>query len=176
MKYVIDTPYPSINELDVNVTYGQIILSNLGGLHSEMNAASLYFYNHIILEDFWPQLAEAMYQICKVEIQHLHIFAKMCFRLGVDPRLWDCQNDFLEYWSPGYNVYPRQIHTLLENAIIQEQNTITTYYYQIEFIDEPIIQNMLKRIIEDEQYHVEIFQNFLKEYNHTKKHQNHNHA
>lgn len=99
-----------------------------------------------------------------MEMIHLDIFAKMCCRLGVDPRLWDCQNDFLEYWSPGYNIYPRQIPTLLENAIIQEQNTITTYNYQIECIDEPIIQESLKRIIQDEQLHVEIFQHFLKLY------------
>jgi len=171
MKYALDMPYPSIEELDVNATYGQIMLSNLGGLHSEMNAVSLYFYNHVILETVWPELSHAMLEICKVEMHHLDIFAKICCRLGVDPRLWDCQNDFLEYWSPGYNVYPRQIHTMLENAIIQEQNTITAYHYQIECIDEPVIQDVLKRIIQDEQWHVEIFQDFLKEYHQQKKHQ-----
>lgn len=169
MKYTIDTPYPSIEELDINVDYGQMMLSNLGGLHSEMNAVSLYFYNSIVLQDTWKELAEAMKCISMVEMHHLHIFANMCYRLGVDPRLWDCQNDLLEYWSPGYNVYPRQIHTMLENAIKQEQNTIATYHYQMTCIQEPIIQNMLKRIIEDEQHHVQIFETFLQEY-HKKQH------
>ena len=164
MNYTLDIPSPCVDNLDVNTTYGQMMLSNLGGLHSEMNAVTLYFYNHIILQQSWKELAEAMECISKVEMIHLDIFAKMCCRLGVDPRLWDCQNDFLEYWSPGYNIYPRQIPTLLENAIIQEQNTITTYNYQIECIDEPIIQESLKRIIQDEQLHVEIFQHFLKLY------------
>lgn len=171
MKYFIDQPYPSINNLDINVVYGQIILSNVGGLHSEMNAVSLYFYNHVILKQLWPELAEAMHDISIVEMHHLEIFAEMCSQLGVDPRLWDCQNDFLEYWSPGYNVYPRQINTMLENAIIQEQNTITTYQYQISCIDEPVIQNVLKRIILDEQLHVQIFEKFLKEFNFKNKSQ-----
>lgn len=163
MKYYIDMPYPSIDDLDVNVLYGQMMLSNLGGLHSEMNAVSLYFYNHVITEDAWPELAQAMHGISLVEMHHLEIFAEMCFRLGVDPRLWDCQNDFLEYWSPGYNVYPRQVNTMLENAIIQEQKTIDIYQNQISCIDEPVIQSMLQRIILDEQLHVEIFKRFLKE-------------
>lgn len=163
MKYYIDMPYPSIDELDINVQYGQMMLSNLGGLYSEMNAVSLYFYNHVITENTWSELAQAMHGISIVEMHHLEIFSKMCCHLGVDPRLWDCHNDFLEYWSPGYNVYPRQINTMLENAIIQEQKTITNYQNQISCIDEPIIQSMLHRIILDEQLHVDIFNQFLKE-------------
>lgn len=165
MKYVLDKPYPPIDDLDINTHFGQILLGNLGGLHSEMNAVSLYFYNHVILEKAWPKLSEAMQKISVVEMHHLEIFAKMCYQLGVDPRLWDCQNDFLEYWSPGYNVYPKQINTLLENAIIQEENTIQSYQYQIACIDEPIIQAMLERIIEDEKLHIDIFEYFLTEYN-----------
>ena len=142
-----------------------MILSNVGGLHSEMNAVSLYFYNNVIMENSWKDLSIAMHEISIVEMHHLDIFAKMCCKLGIDPRLWDCQNDFLEYWSPGYNVYPRQIQTMLENAIIQEQNTIDIYQYQISCIDEPVIQNVLQRIILDEQLHIQIFEKFLNEYN-----------
>ena len=167
MEYYINEPYPSIDNLDMNIAYGQILLSNIGGLQCEMNAVSLYFYNHVILEQLWPELSQAMHKISIVEMHHLEIFAKMCCHLGVDPRLWDCQNDFLEYWSPGYNVYPRQLNTLLENAIIQEQNTIQIYQHQASCIHEPIIQDVLNRIIKDEQLHVEIFEKFLSEYNHN---------
>ena len=159
-KYYVDLPYPPIDHLNVNVKYAQMMLSNLSGLHYEMNAVSLYFYNSIISND--ENIKEAMKHICKVEMKHLEIFAKMCYLLGADPRLWDCQNDSLDYWSPGYNIYPRQTCSMLENAIIQEQNTISIYSHQIDIIDEPIICNMLKRIILDEQLHVEIFQDLLK--------------
>lgn len=164
MEYKLNTPYPSLKELDINQYYGQIMLSNLGGIHSEMSAVSLYIYNYVVLSKEWPELSHAMMAISIVEMHHLDIFAQMCFHLGVDPRLWDCQNEYLEYWSPGYNIYPRQIHTMLENAIIQEQETISIYEQQILCIDEPIIQNMLRRIIEDEKLHIEILQYFLNEY------------
>lgn len=164
MKYIIDTPYPSIDGLTMNIQYAELMLSNLGGLLSEMNAVTLYFYNHIILEECWKELADAMLIISKVEMHHLDIFAKMCYRLGADPRLWNCHDDLLNYWSPGYNVYPRQILAILDNAILQEKKTIDIYQYQINCIDDSIISNMLKRIIEDEELHVQIFQHFINEY------------
>lgn len=160
-QYTLDIPYPPVDNLDINIEYGHIILPNLGGLISEMNTVSLYSYNCIILEQKWPELSLAMHEISLVEMKHLNIFSKMCYRLGVDPRWWDCQDDFLEYWSPGYNVYPRQIKALLENAISQEKQTIIMYEQQIIKIDEPIIQNILKRIILDEQLHIQIFEYFL---------------
>ena len=46
MEYYINEPYPSIDNLDMNIAYGQILLSNIGGLQCEMNAVSLYFYNN----------------------------------------------------------------------------------------------------------------------------------
>lgn len=162
MKYQLNKPYPSIDQLKTNVRYGQILLSNLGGLHSETNAVSLYFYNYIILEKRCPQLSHIMKEIGYVELQHLELFAKMCFQLGVDPRLWDCQNDLLEYWSPGFNIYPRQLHSLLENAIIQKQNTISIYQYQISCIKDPIIQSVLSHIIKEEQLHITILEKYLK--------------
>lgn len=164
MKYASELPYPCINDLDINIQYGQIILSNLGGLHSKMNTITLFLYNHIIIEDSWKELSDAFQKIAMIEMKHLQIFSKMCYLLGVDPRLWECHNDFLEYWSPGYNVYPKHIKSMLENAIIQKQNTISSYQYQIDSIDDSIIQEMLKRILLDEEIHVQILCSYLKQY------------
>lgn len=163
-KYTLDIPYPTIDNLELNDRYASLILSNLGGLHSKMNSVSLYFYNSIILSNKDLELKKIMESICKVEMYHLKIFADMSYLLGADPRLWECQNDLLEYWSPGFNIYPRHIKSMLENAIIQEQNTISIYTHQLNEIDDPIICNMLKRIILDDQYHIEIFQQYLNKY------------
>ena len=148
MNYCVNKPYPSVEQLDMNVAYGQVMLSNLGGLHSEMNAVSLLFFiTMLLLNNPGQSLLRLCRKLVFVEMHHLEIFADMCTHLGVDPRLWDCQNDFLEYWSPGYNVYPRQMNIMLENAIKEEENTIRIYQSQIACIDEPIIQDVLNRII-----------------------------
>lgn len=164
MKYLIDKPYPKIENIQENPKYATMILANIGGLYSEMNATSLYFYNHIILKKVWPELSEAMNQISMVEMHHLEIFAQLAYDLGADPRLWDCQQGYLEYWSPGYNVYPCQIQSLLENALIQEEKAIDIYRHQINCINNKTIKDILSRIIEDEQFHIKIFLSFLEEY------------
>lgn len=164
MNYFINKPYPEMTDIKENPQYASLMLSNLAGLYSEMNAVSLYFYNHVILKDFWPELSVAMEKISIVEMHHLDIFAHLAYHLGADPRLWDCQQGCLEYWSPGYNVYPSHLKSLLENAIIQEQNTIAIYQQQITCIKERTIQKILQRIIEDEELHIQIFEYFLNEY------------
>lgn len=164
MNYFINKPYPEMTDIKENPQYASLMLSNLAGLYSEMNAVSLYFYNHVILKDVWPELSVAMEKISIVEMHHLDIFAHLAYHLGADPRLWDCQQGCLEYWSPGYNVYPSHLKSLLENAIIQEQNTIAIYQQQITCIKERTIQKILHRIIEDEDLHIQIFEYFLNEY------------
>ena len=164
MNYFINKPYPEMTDIKENPQYASLMLSNLAGLYSEMNAVSLYFYNLVILKDVWPELSVAMEKISIVEMHHLDIFAHLAYHLGADPRLWDCQQGCLEYWSPGYNVYPSHLKSLLENAIIQEQNTIAIYQQQIACIKERTIQKILHRIIEDEELHIQIFEYFLNEY------------
>ena len=164
MNYFINKPYPEMTDIKENPQYASLMLSNLAGLYSEMNAVSLYFYNHVILKDVWPELSETKKKISIVEMHHLDIFAHLAYHLGADPRLWDCQQGCLEYWSPGYNVYPSHLKSLLENAIIQEQNTIAIYQQQITCIKERTIQKILHRIIEDEELHIQIFEYFLDEY------------
>ena len=164
MNYFINKPYPEMTDIKENPQYASLLLSNLAGLYSEMNAVSLYFYNHVILKDVWPELSKKKKKISIVEMHHLDIFAHLAYHLGADPRLWDCQQGCLEYWSPGYNVYPSHLKSLLENAIIQEQNTIAIYQQQITCIKERTIQKILHRIIEDEELHIQIFEYFLNEY------------
>ena len=164
MKYTLDIPYPSTHKLENDIHYGEMILSDLGGTYSKMNTISLYFYNHIILEKQWPKLSNAMEKVCVVKILHLKFLSKMCFQLGVDPRLWECQNDSLNYWSPNFNVYPQKIDIMLENAILQEKKTINHYQQQISQIDNQIITDMLQRIILDDELHIKIFETFLQQY------------
>ena len=162
MKNTNQISYPNLNHLQRNTKLGYMLLSHLGGLHSKMSIVSLYFYNHIIIEDINKELSDIFYQLLLVEMKHLQLLAKVCFKLGVDPRLWNCQNDSLEYWSPSYNVYSTQMTSMIENAIRQEKNTIKTYQEQIQYIDEPIIQDILNQFIIEDKQHIHILQSYAK--------------
>ncbi len=161
MNYKITKSFPSIDSIKPNTEYGQILLNNVGGINSEMSAISYYFYNHIILKQQNKELSEIMMKISIVEMEHLDILCQLCLQLGIDPRLWDCQNEFLQYWSPSYNIYSKQIECILETAILNEKQSIQTYQNQVCFIHDKIIQDILNHIILDEQLHVQIFEDFL---------------
>ncbi|MFV0395477.1 MAG: ferritin-like domain-containing protein [Coprobacillaceae bacterium] len=163
MKYYIDAPYPKIEEIVPNPIYGKMILDNVGGMHSEMSAISLYLYNQVIIGDMYDQVRTAFLQISMAEMRHLNIFCELSFKLGMDPRLWSGTDEYNEYWSPSYNNYPNQLDSLLENAIISEKRAIEKYTYQISVINDPKIISILERIILDEELHLQIFQSLYQQ-------------
>lgn len=156
-----DLPYPPVEPRCPNCTYANEILSNVGGQNSEMTAVSLYFYNHVILEPRYSSFAECFFDISVVEMNHLEIFAELALKLGADPRLWSTCNCRKVYWSPEYNDYPMEIHDLIINSIKGEEEAIKKYQRQIRMIDDPNIVAILKRIIMDEECHIQIFKKML---------------
>lgn len=156
MKYHVDAPYPKVEGITPNLMYGKMILDNVGGMNSEMSAISLYLYNHVITNDVYEHIRKAFFQISMIEMRHLDLFCELAFKLGMDPRLWSCADDYNTYWSPSYNNYPNQIDALLENAIIGENKAIEKYAYQASVINDPKIIAILNRIILDEKLHVKI--------------------
>lgn len=160
-EVMLDLPYPPVKPGSCRLDYANAMLSNVGSDNSEMSAVCLYFYNSVILEKGFENLAQCFHKISIVEMHHMDIFAKFAFLMGQDPRVWSCRNQKMYYWTPDYNYYPRQIREVIENSIRGELAAIEKYQKQAETIyDENIVAN-LKRIIMDEQHHVEIFHSML---------------
>lgn len=162
-QYHVALPYPPVEAGGKNPVYANAILSNVGGSNSEMSAVSLYFYNHLITEAEYEEFSDAFEHISIVEMHHLEIFGELALQLGADPRLWAKQNNRCVYWTPGYNRYPRQIHSLIGNSLEAEKAAIRKYSKQAECISDANVVENLRRIILDEQIHVEIFEEMLKQ-------------
>ncbi|RZS93007.1 ferritin-like domain-containing protein [Cuneatibacter caecimuris] len=156
-----DLPYPPIQTQSRNKDYAYAMLSNIGSSNSEMSAVSLYFYNSTVLDPAYSEFSQCFHKISIVEMHHLQIFAALACQMGLDPRLWSLDRGRRSYWSPGYNQYPRMLRPLLENSIKGEQAAIRKYSRQAELICDPDIQAILRRIILDEQLHIEIFTDML---------------
>ncbi len=155
-KFEITLPYPMVCVERPNCDYARAMLDNVGGCDSEMTAVSLYFYNHLVTQGC-PEVAQLFEKISIVEMHHLEIFGKLAMLLGEDPRLWTQKADKKVYWTPAYNCYPVKLEELLENAIRGEEAAIHKYQQQLCCIRDCHIQENLKRIIMDEQSHIEIF-------------------
>lgn len=70
----------------------------------------------------------------------------------------------MAYWTPGYNNYPMEIKALLMNALNGEKNAVQKYEQQCQKIADPHIVACLRRIIEDEEIHIRIFESLYDEY------------
>lgn len=160
-KYSYNIPYPFYDYIVHNSQYADILLSLIGGLNSKMSSISLYFYNSIIINDI--NIKEAMESICRNEIFHLKILSDIVYQLGADPRLWESKDDCLEYWSPSYNIYSLDIKNILKYAIDKEQYFIDYYTKQLKIINDPILCKVLKRLLLDDQLHLEIFNKLLED-------------
>lgn len=161
--YQAKLPYPPVKAMCENRTYAFAMLDNVGGNNSEMSAVSLYFYNNLRTA-YCAEIASCFHHVSIVEMHHLEIFGTLALQLGVDPRLWTRSRNQMVYWTPRYNQYPVELPKLLTNAIQGEERAIEKYQYQIEHIEDCNIVENLKRIILDEQIHIQVFQDLYQRY------------
>ena len=161
--YQAKLPYPPVKALCENRTYAFAMLDNVGGNNSEMSAVSLYFYNHLRTA-YCAEIASCFHHVSIVEMHHLEIFGTLALQLGVDPRLWTRSRNQMAYWTPRYNQYPVELSQLLTYALQGEERAIEKYQYQLERIEDCNIVENLKRIILDEQIHIQVFQDLYQRY------------
>lgn len=158
-------PYPDLCIAGKNPEYAQAMLSNVGDVDSEMSAISRYLYNSTITGELFEEISTCFHRIMIVEMHHLDLYGRLAMMLGVDPRLWSCQDQGMVYWSPSYNTYPGRVDLLLENAIKGEEDTIRKYTTQAEWIRDCHIKAILNRVILDEKLHIFILKDLLKRWN-----------
>ncbi|MEA5040521.1 MAG: ferritin family protein [Clostridiaceae bacterium] len=157
----VDLPYPQVWTASRNPAYARAMLSNVGSNVSEMTAVSLYFYDSVILNPMYADFARCFEQIGIVEMHHLEMFAELAFQMGGDPRLWSVQNGQMVYWTPAYGTYHQEVKKVICRAINGEKAAVRKYRRQAETIQDTEIVAVLKRIILDEEHHIEIFTQML---------------
>ncbi len=157
------SPYPPIQVREASPICVRAMLSQLGGSASEMSTIAQYFYNSTVLAAKSPKTAEYFHRIAVVEMHHLSVFAQLVCLLGGDPRLWSYREGRSVYWSPGALFYTSDPVALLNRAIMGENRTITEYRRLAGELPDPHIRALLERLILDEEQHVLIFRQLLKE-------------
>ncbi len=155
MRFDMESPYPDIRVRCKNKFYARMMLDNVGGMNSEMSAASSYFYGALVSEGY-EEVSRAFHGISIVEMHHLEIFSALAMDLGEDPRLWTQKGNGKIYWSPSYNCYPYRISAILHDAVQGEKLAIEKYCEQARIIRDDNIRQNLLRIIEDEELHIKI--------------------
>ena len=136
------------------------MLDNMGGVKSEMNAVSLYFYNNLVTQKY-EKIALCFHKVSIVEMHHLSIFGQLAWNKRKSKTMARERNRKV-FWSPAYNEYSMDLGDLLINAINSEKITIKKYHRQAECIQDPNIIAILNRIILDEEKHVKFSVDIIK--------------
>lgn len=158
--YQSEKPYPSIEVEKKNIAYAKLLLEDYAGINSEDTAIHQYLYQAIVLNN--KELYDVLLRISEVEMHHLDILGKLISKLGLKPVFGIIDKEQFIPWT-AFNVnYKTDEKIILKMNILHEKVAIENYLKHIKLIDDKYIKNILKRIIEDEIVHIEIFNDMLK--------------
>lgn len=155
-----DDPYPVIEVSGPNPQYARMLQIDLASGHSEMTSITQYIYDSWRLDPRFANVAETLRRIAMVEMHHLDILGKLIVLLGGDPKYMAVQQR-PQVWNGNMVTYSRQFAAMMRDNILAEQMAIDTYARQAEIIRDEHIAALLRRILQDEYIHIELFRQYL---------------
>jgi bacterioferritin len=157
-KYKVDKPYPKVEIKCFNAYYASLLMDDYASNNSEYTAISQYVFAHILAGE--KNIADTFLGIGIVEMDHLDMLADVILDLGVYPKFVSGDG---EVWNSRFVPYGNSTKERLELAIKGEYAAIDQYREHICKIKDKEINELLERIILDEQLHIKIFKKLLEE-------------
>ncbi|EOT21754.1 hypothetical protein C805_03833 [Eubacterium sp. 14-2] len=161
---MVDLPWPDIQVKSQNQIYANLLSADYCGATSEMSAITQYINNENRLSGRNCPLARTILGIAMAEMMHLQKLGELIFLLGGNV-------DFVArhpngknvMWTPGYLNIPENRRKMLMADIEAEKSAINQYRMHVKVISDDCVNRVLERIIKDEEYHIMILQELLKE-------------
>ncbi len=161
---MVDLPWPDIQVRGQNQIYANLLSADYCGATSEMSAITQYINNENRLSGRNCPLARTILGIAMAEMMHLQKLGELIFLLGGNV-------DFVArhpngknvMWTPGYLNIPENRRKMLMADIEAERSAINQYRMHVKVISDDCVNRVLERIIKDEEYHIMILQELLKE-------------
>lgn len=159
--FFVDMPYPQVAILEKDTACAILLSGAFAGPGSESTAIAQYTAHNFYTMGY-PEIANAYRSIISVEMLHLDLLGNMIRDLGIHPRFMTYETG--AYWSGNYPAYACDIKRILNSDIQGENDAAEHYKSLVRQIDHPDIQNVLQRIILDEEKHIQILTSFLTNY------------
>jgi len=148
-------PYPEIKVEKKSKQIANILSHIYASNESELTVILQYSYQTFILEE--EKIKKILKDIAEVEMHHLKILGELIYKLGQMPMYIDSKYCKENYWNADYVYYDMDLKTILDVNIASEKTNIRNYQLALTVIEDKYIENILKRILEDEYIHLEIF-------------------
>ncbi len=162
----VDLPYPRVDRVCCDIHSATVISPAYCGSYGELSAILGYTYQKFNFESaFEEQTAELFQGIAIAEMHHFDILGNTLSALGVDPVFTVCPPYKSEFYSTSSLTYSRYPQKMLMDAITRELVAINEYKSIIKRLKNEQVVAVIKRIILDEELHVEVLKERFDSYN-----------
>ena len=162
----VQKPYPSAQIPEKNQAIADMLLNAFAdGGSAEMTAVSQYINHSDTIKD--KSLADMVFCIALVEMKHLDLVGTMIDSLGGDLRFWRTNR---AYWSGGEVDYGQTDCEKISLDIQAEEEALSGYEELLRSIrktdgpGEQQVEQVILRIMEDEAFHLQMFENAYARY------------
>ena len=159
-----DLTYPPIQVSGRNQSYAQLLSIDYCGSVSELSAITQYINNQNRLECSKCPVAKTILEIAMAEMMHLQKLGELIYLLGGSINFTaKLPNGKLKMWTPAYLTIPENPRQMILADIEAENAAINQYKRHIHMIGDVYVNNILARIIKDEEYHILLLQALMEE-------------
>ena len=163
----LNIPYPKINIDKKDPILAYKIMNSYSGIISEFTQVSQYSFQSFYLNKY-SDLSKILENISRVEMEHLKILGILISKLGLVPYFVTYTNNTAIPWNSDYVNFTTDYRSMLTSNIKAEESTIDNYNKIINSTTDQNIIEIIKRIILDEERHIEIFKELLRQYEEEK--------
>ncbi len=157
-KYCLSLPYPEVEGKIDNGTLA-LLMQSYGGKGGELSAISQYMYEDILFGKDEKETTEQIKGIAICEMKHFELLGEAITTFGGEPLF----SGAYRFWSGSFLNYSKDLPSLIAYNINSEENAINEYEKIISCTDNDSLKRLIGRIIMDEQLHITIFENMLKQ-------------
>lgn len=155
-KFALDTPYPQVRGT-CSARDMKIMMDLYSGRGGELTAITQYLYQRYIIGDIDENMAKTLFGISKTEMKHHSLLGDAIVKVGGDPIMGGSTC----FWSGSNLNYTKNPICFLQNNISAEQQAICSYRRAAACINNASLSELFLRIIQDEELHIEIFNELL---------------
>ncbi|HEY5560601.1 MAG TPA: ferritin family protein [Clostridiaceae bacterium] len=158
-KFCVDLPYPKIAVNKKSREDARIISDDYASCISEFTAIAQFTIADIAIEN--EKIAGIFHGISIVEMNHFQKLGEVLIMLGGDPKLESGTN---KIWRSNFVPYADSTKNRIKLAIKSEYDAIDQYQKHIRRIKNESVKRLLERIVIDENFHIGLFSELLKEF------------
>lgn len=150
--------YPPIRVQEENQFYANLLTLDYCGSVSELTAALQYIHGESCLCCHQCKTAKTIVGMAVAEMIHLQKLGEMILLLGGHINFSIKTRTGTQMWTPEYTNLANDEQQIIAANLEAERAAIEQYEQHIGMIEDDYVNALLKRIIQDEEYHIMLLQ------------------